>query len=168
MTTTPETPVPATFEGGPFIAVATFCERVLTEQDSVQSAIRMVDRVFRAVGGPDAPDDLQKFQYSLWYLLILKAGRARGRHRISFDFERPDALRRTLFEQDALFEGEDRGVSFGVQMNMEFEQEGLYWLHVMIEGTEVTRSPLRIVYQRTRLPMAPPAPGPSEPPGPET
>ncbi len=151
---------------GPYVQVATFCDRVLTEADGVISVIRAVDRVYHSVRGTEPPDDMPQFQFPVWYALLLKAGRARGRARVSLEFERPDTTRRVVLTQDVLFEGEERGVTFAIQTNVEFQQEGPHWLHVLVDGVELTRSPLRVVYERTQAGPAMPGQPPTPPQGP--
>lgn len=53
------------------------------------------------------------------------------------------------FNIPVLFEGEERGVNIFLNLNFQpKEEEGLYWFDVLLEGTVVTRIPLRVLYQR--------------------
>ena len=151
------------FAQGPFLTVAAFCERVLQEGDGVQSMIRIIDRVTRNVARPNAPDELEPFQFPFTYIVIMKAGRARGRHALRLVFEQPNGESRDVLRQDVMFEGDDRGVSVVTQMTMQFELEGLYWMHVQLDDDEVTRSPFRVIYQRRQTAQPPPAPQPPTP-----
>ena len=62
--------------------------------------------------------------------------------------ENPAGEPRMLGSHDILFEGEDRNVVLVTEVNAIFSQEGLYWLHVSFDGRLLTRSPLRVIYQR--------------------
>lgn len=61
MTTEGEGP----FHWGPYIQVATFCERVLREADGVISLIRVVDQVNHVVRGSGAPVEMPEVRYPL-------------------------------------------------------------------------------------------------------
>lgn len=58
--------------GGPYLAAAFLCEKVLIEQDGVQSAIRIVDRFFQNVTsiGGQVPATMPPLAVSLQMLLI--------------------------------------------------------------------------------------------------
>lgn len=140
--------------GGPFIAAAAFCERVLQEADGVPSLIRVVDRIVHATVGPEAPDEMPPVPVSLTAAIMLKSGQARGRHSVRLTMEAPSGQEvGPEAVLPVLLEGEERGVNLFVGLNFQAEQEGLYWFNVFF-GTQnvlLTRIPLRIVYQPQRL-----------------
>src|SRR5260370_752594 len=61
-------------QGGPYVAVATVCERVLQEQDGVLSVIRVIDRIIHGVAGPEAPDEMPPMTAQFTLLLKLRSG----------------------------------------------------------------------------------------------
>ncbi len=145
-------------EHGPYITVAGFCERILTEADGVQSLIRIVDQLTHREVGPDAPEELGSFTAELWYLLALKPGEVRGEHRIRLNLVMPDGSANLMFEDAVEFDGDaDRGISLGFQMVVEYTQVGLHWLEAYFDDRLLTRSVLRINYQRG--PQAPASTG---------
>ena len=139
------------FEGGPYVQVATFCERVLEEKDGVLSLIRVVDRITNTATSPGTPQTMQPFQHQLILVLALKTGQAQGGHNLRIVRELPSGIReeskaasfRIHFEG-----GPDRGQNLVLQMQIAFEQEGLYWFDVFLEEQLLTRLPLRVVYAR--------------------
>lgn len=139
------------FESGPYVQVAAFCEKVLEEKDGVLSLIRVVDRITHTVAGPAAPSDMQPFPYQLMLVLTLKTGQARGGYDLKIVRELPSGVREES-EAPSLrmyFEGEgDRGQNLIFQMQLIFEQEGLYWFDVFLDEQLLTRLPLRVVYAR--------------------
>ena len=89
------------------------------------------------------------FRYDLVNaLLSFKSGNAKGRSTIKWVMEEPSGIRGPEQLLPALFEGEDRGVNFILNLALTLSQEGLYWFDVFLEEQLLTRIPLRIFYQR--------------------
>ena len=51
-------------------------------------------------------------------------------------------------EAPVLFEGDERGCVLATPLGVVAEEEGLYWFDVSLEGTLLTRIPLRVMYQK--------------------
>jgi len=133
---------------GPFVQMATFCEKVLQERDGVLSVIRAVERVLVTVDAPGAPAELPEgtvFQTTL--LLALKSGDAQGRYQVVLRAEQPDGTHLPEQTFDAMFEQGERGVNLIIGMGLPMI-EGLYWFDVLVSDVLLTRVPLRIMYQR--------------------
>jgi hypothetical protein len=145
-------------QGGPYIGVATACERVLQEQDNVLSVIRVIDRIIISAVGPEAPDEMPPSPVNFTLLLVIKSGGARGRYSVRLTIERPSGEQMpNEISLPLLLEGEDRGVNLIVPVGLQLDQEGLYWFDVTLTDPRVadreellTRVPLRIVYQPQR------------------
>lgn len=133
--------------GGPYVAIAVFCERMLHERDNVVSLIRVIDRVIMSVSA-DAPEEMPPFQTTLTLVLSFKAGFARGKYRVTVRPNAPSGEILPEVSMPALFEGDERGVQHQIGLTMHFKEEGLYWFDVLIEDAIITRVPLRILYQR--------------------
>ncbi len=142
---------------GPYLSVAVICERVLREQDGVLSLIRVIDRITHTIVGAQLPDPLPPVSYTMWFVLALKSGSARGRQTLKMVQEQPSGLRRDLLEHSIMLEGEDRGTNFVAQIQAKFEQEGVYWFDVFLNDQFMTRMPLRLTYNLVRR-ATPPAP----------
>lgn len=145
-----QTPGPAgRASEGPFLAAALLCERVLTEQDGVLSLIRVVDRLTHTIVGPEAPPEMPPVRVNWQLVLIFKSGAARGRFEVVLQLEAPSGLK--LGDRMVLpvfFEGEERGVQLIAGLELDLNQEGLYWIDVLLDDSLVTRVPFRVIYQR--------------------
>jgi hypothetical protein len=136
--------------GGPYLQMAFFCERVLVESDGVVSFIRQIDRLTTNASGPSAPATMPATNYSAFLALAMKSGTARGSFEMQVVRERPSGIRdgQPVFTLTIFFEGEDRGVGVYGPISLNFEEEGLYWFDVLLDGTLMTRMPFRVIYQR--------------------
>ena len=150
---------------GPYLIAALFCERVLQEQDGVLSAIRIIDQTVHTVAGPgaDVPGEMPPMLVAVTALIMLKPGDARGRYTIRIRPEKPSGEQMPPLEAPVRFEGGegDRGANLIVPIQMQVEDEGLYWFDVLWvderapkdqQETLLSRIPLRVVYQPLRLP----------------
>jgi hypothetical protein len=55
-------------------------------------------------------------------------------------------------EQPILFQGDqESGANLVGQILFPIQEEGLYWFGIFLDGTELTRVPLRIVYQQVLI-----------------
>lgn len=144
------------FERGPYLAAAVLCERILTEQDGVNSLVRIVDRVTHTVTGPNPPPTLQPFEYTLWAFIAFKSGSARGTKELTIRAQKPsgESLQPQTFPMN--FEGEDdRGANLAVQMQLTLDMAGVWWFEISLDAEVVTRLPFRIIYMRQSVPMPP-------------
>jgi hypothetical protein len=132
--------------GGPYLAFAVICERVLTEADGTISLIRVVDRF--TIRGPS-----EKFTPSLlsfWLAILFRSGFQRGVMNLSVQPVSPAGRVLPAMEFPLHFEGdEERGCSVAFPVQFFAEEDGLYWFEIRLAGQLTTRIPLRIVY----LPM---------------
>lgn len=132
---------------GPYVQLATVCERVLQEQDGVLSIIRAIDRITVTMAGDTAPDELPLGKLNSTLAITLKSDDARGRHPIKLKTQQPSGVYLPERSYDVMFEGEDRGVNLILQFELE-ALEGVYWFEVYCRDTLLTRVPLRVAYQR--------------------
>jgi hypothetical protein len=133
--------------GGPYVATAVLCERVLHERDNTVSLIRLVDRLTVSASA-EAPEEMPPVQTTLTAFLSFKAGFARGKYQVTLRPIAPSGERLPEVSMPAFFEGDERGVQLQIALTLQLKEEGLYWFEVLLEGTIVTRMPLRILYQR--------------------
>ena len=154
------------FEMGPYLSAAFLCEKVLKEADGVKSAIRIIDRVTHRFTREDATQAAEKFVFPLTLFIRFKAGASRGPMQLAIRLENPSGEALRPIDQTIVFEGEDdRGIDVAVNLTIEFDQGGMYWFDVSLEGERVTRVPLRIIYMpqtirpgQARNPNADPGP----------
>lgn len=143
---------------GPFLQTALLCQKVLTEEDGVFSAIRIVDRFTTHAAGPDVPDEMPPGIIDLTALVIVKAGDARGRFGIRLRPQRPSGQQMDAMDFPIRFDGApDQGQALVLPMQMQMDEEGLYWIDVFLVDRSgqkedlLTRMPITIRYQPQRI-----------------
>jgi hypothetical protein len=132
--------------GGPWIATAVFCEKVLHEADGVSSLIRIVDRYTLTVQGDNPLPAISPIA-----AITIKSGFARGTYALSIAGVSPSGVQMPEARVQVLFEGDDRGIAVNAQMNILNPEEGLYWFDVLAEGVRLTKMPLRVLVQRQQV-----------------
>jgi len=135
-------------EAGPYLKAAVFCDNVIEGKDGVLSLVRVIDRVTLTAAGAEAPAEMPPVQRELKLVLMFISGRARGTQPVELKVEKPDGNVHDGWAGTVFFEGEDRGANLVIQMDFTFELQGLYWFHVFVVGTLLTKLPFRLIYQR--------------------
>lgn len=135
-------------ETGPYLQVACFCEMVIEDKSGVLSLMRIIDTISQSAVGPNPPDDMPPLAQNLSLVLMMKSGQARGRATITLTPEKPSGLKDHPQELTAHFEGDERGANFVTKVNYLFDQEGVYWFHIYLDGEHWTSVPMRIKYSR--------------------
>ena len=133
---------------GPFIQAACLCETVIEDKQGVLSLIRIIDTLIHTEAGTNPPEDMPAFGYVLKFVLMLKAGAAKGRYNLRLEPELPNGSTEKSILVTAYFEGEEKGQNIVADMNFVFNFEGLYWFKVYLEDTHLTAIPLRVKYNR--------------------
>lgn len=134
--------------GGPYLSAAVFCEKVLSEKDGVLSAMRIIDRITVTASGAAPPERMPLTSINVTALISFKSGFFKGSAEIKVVGRNPSQKTFATTTLPILLEGEDRGATSILQMNMQVNEDGLYWFDVMIGERLVTRMPLRVIYQR--------------------
>lgn len=135
--------------GGPYLLVACICENVVERKDQVLTLVNIIDRVTFTVQGERPPEIMPAADWKGNLVVIMKAGRARGRYELRVTPELPGGGSLPSAAISIFLEGaDDRGVQVIMPLYMRLEQEGLYWFNLELEGQEITRLPLRTVYVR--------------------
>lgn len=143
------------FETGPYLILAAFCEQVLEDKSGVLSLIRIVDRLYVSTSSPTAPEQMPKTMLNWTLVLSFKSGKARGSIPIKIEPELPSGIRVPSFTLTPHFEGENRGVNIMTRMNMKLEAPGIYWFRVFVNNIFYTQIPLEVIYSRTVTPTPP-------------
>lgn len=151
----PERTVLVSETDGPFLTAALFCERVLEEKDGVTSIIRIVDRIVTQATGVDPPERMPPLQAMLTLVVSLKSGFAKGSYSVTIQGTTPTGRSLAPVALPVLLEGDDRGVGLVGVLNLQLEEDGLYWFDVRFERRLLSRIPLRVVYQRVQFGGAP-------------
>ena len=139
---------------GPYLIVACLCEKVLIEQDGVNSLVRIVDQITHHGSGPDLPEQMPPVKTELYLVVNLKPGRTKGSHQIVLRLVKPDGTVHSTQQVPVAFHGgEDQGASLNLLLKGEYDLEGLYWFEIywkqVDEGSLLTKVPLRIIYLRS-------------------
>lgn len=134
--------------GGPWLLAAVFCEKVMFEKDNTATLIRLVDRFTMTASGAAPPVKMPPANIKVTAFLYFKAGIARGSFEVTLNAYSPSRKKLATMILPMLLEGEDRGSQMGVELNLQINEDGLYWVDVLLGERLVTRMPLRIVYQR--------------------
>jgi hypothetical protein len=129
--------------GGPFVQLAAFCQTTISDTSGSLSVIKIIDRMGIPLP-PGATAPTSPVQITL--AIILKSGFFKGKGTITI---RPTIEEKSLPEAQlpALFEGDDRGVAIVIPMAIMLVDEGLYWFEVRLDGTILTKIPLRLIHQ---------------------
>lgn len=136
------------FEDGPFIQAACFCNMVIEDKTSTLSLFRIIDNFTRTITDPSPPMDMPPTTFQAKLVLMLKSGKARGRGDIVIRMEEPSGISNDMMSLSVHFEGEDKGQNLIANMNITFNQEGLYWFHVLLDEEKLTSIPFRVKYSR--------------------
>lgn len=136
------------FGTGPYIQAAAFCENVIEDKTGALSLIRVVDTFTQTATGSEPPSEMPPVTWQMKLVLMLKAGRARGRYEVKIVPELPSGETKTPLTLTAYMEGEERGQNIIVNFVFTFTMEGLYWFNVYLDDALLTKMPLRVKYMR--------------------
>lgn len=137
------------YNTGPFIKVACFCDSVIEGKDGVLSLIRIVDVINHQAQGPDVSDEMPPVAYKLKLVIMIAAGMARGRHNLRIEPENPIGLRdsdKAFLISVHLEEG--RTMNFVGDFGFTFDNEGVYQFHISLDDIHLTTVPLTVRYHR--------------------
>jgi len=70
------------FQQGPYIQMAGICDQVIEDKTGALSLIRIIDTITHTEARPDAPVEMPSVTYPMKMVIMLKSGRARGRHEL--------------------------------------------------------------------------------------
>ena len=143
------------FESGPYLTLAAFCELVIEDKSGVLSLIRVVDRMNITSQGPTAPDQMPTAALTWFLVLSFKSGEARGTIPVKIEPELPSGMKLSPISLSAHFEGGNRGVNIISRLNMKLEMPGIYWFWVYVNDIFVTKIPVEVIYSRIVTPVPP-------------
>jgi hypothetical protein len=137
-------PVPTANDNAlPYVQIAAFCDMVLREGSGVVSAIRIVDVLrVRAASAEEA----ERQTIEVPAVIGLKSGNVKGQRTVRLFMTTPSGINAYKHEQVVEFVGEGHGITWYVTFGLQPSEEGLWWCEVQVDGTRVTRMPLRVEY----------------------
>jgi len=136
-------------EGGPYLQIACFCEKVIEDKRGVLSIIGIIDTLTAEATGPEAPEEMPPVTRQLHLVVALKSGTARGRYQIKIMPELPSGLCLDPVILTAHMEGAERGTNIIANMPFTFNLEGLYWFIIHLNDVVLTKIPFRVKYSRS-------------------
>ena len=136
------------FEGGPYIQAACFCDTIIEDKTGSLSLIRIIDTITHMERGPEPPEEMPTFPFSLKMVVMLKSGDARGRANLRVVPEKPTGATLDPFTVTVHFDGEERGINVITNMALNFDVEGLYWFNIYLDDKQLSSIPLRVKYNR--------------------
>jgi len=143
------------FENGPYLALATFCEQLIEDKSGALSLIRVVDRMNITSQGPTAPDQMPAAALTWFLVLSFKSGETRGTIPVKIEPELPSGMKLSPISLSAHFEGGSRGVNIISRLNMKLDMPGIYWFWVYVNEIFVTKIPVEVIYSRIVTPVPP-------------
>ena|SRR5882724_6989070 len=129
---------------GPYVAVAVICERVLHETDGGISCIRLTDTIALEVASDDAPS-LFPVIYQGMALVSFRSGDYVGPMTLRIEFRNPSGKEGKPPQEHLLqFQGGEHGTNLIIRLNLQLDEEGLYYLDLFLADHLKTRIPLRV------------------------
>jgi hypothetical protein len=145
--------VPTPFPGGPYLVAALLCEKVLEEKDGVKTLVRVIDRVFQQVLGPEPPSQMPPLTLNLALYVRFRSGKAAGPSRVTVRLVRPSGESSELGQLTLYFEeGDAKFVDLVANLHLNLDQPGQWWFEVYLQDQRVAAVPLEVRYLPARVP----------------
>ena len=143
------------FERGPYLSLAVFCEKAIQSKEGLLSVINVADRFIISTSGPDAPEEMPRQTLPWTLVLAFKSGEAQGTLQVRITPELPSGLKLPAVSLPAHFEGKNRGVNLILATQVQLSEPGVYWFWVEVEDEFVTKVPVEVIYSRFATSAAP-------------
>jgi hypothetical protein len=142
--------------GGPFIAVAVFCESIVEDSSGKIGAVGILDGCQLYLTG-DAPANVPSEEVPLTVtqniLIVFRSGDSPGEHKLKFVIEHPNGKRKIAVEKDVvLSQPPQGGLNLRTNAIIQVVAGGLHWLDIFLDNKRLTRMPLMIEILRLPLP----------------
>ena len=136
----------------PHLTMATFCERVLTEQDGVLTAVRLIDTLNVQV----LDSDLAKGAKERVTLLVgLRSGQFKGTGTLKLVVVNPDGKpSKNASTTPVELLGGQHGANIIVSLAINVSKSGVYWYEIYFNDKLLTRTPLSVsvIEKQSELP----------------
>ena len=131
---------------GPFLQVAAFCERVITENDNVRSLMRIID----TITVHSDKDELPPGTLVPTTVLGFKSGDVTGTYQLKIVAYDPSGDRLSETTAQIKFDGGNQGPFIQAEFPIPMKTTGLYWVHVYLNSRQLTQMPLEIRYTKVQ------------------
>lgn len=136
-------------EDRPFVNLAAFCDRVLQEVDGTISLIRVIDRITLQVPDDASPREVPALIVHANAVLAFKSGPVQGTRDVSLRIRNPQGeIQETKSPFPVSFQGGNQGINLVFTLGFEAQQQGVYWVDVLVGDIALTSMPLEVLYQR--------------------
>jgi len=125
---------------GPFVVLATLCERVTQRPDGQLNIAGVLQRLTRKQVSPHAEPPFP-FEHQCQYIVALAAGAVLDTYHLRLEMETPDARSVVLFRDEVRFQGGARTRAFFGPISLLLETAGLYWFDVFVGSRRLTQFP---------------------------
>lgn len=146
--------------GGPFLAVAAFCDNVMQDTDGTMSAIRIVDKItvnIPAAAPATIPSESTKVPVVVWLLLMFKSGSAKGKRELALNVVSPSGKTGNVLKQQVVLSPEPSGgINVKIHFSLGISEGGLFLVDVLMDGKLMTRMPLLVTVAREKAEAAAP------------
>lgn len=139
-------------DGEPHLLMAVLCQRAQQDQYGSFSVINILEQLVVGTDDPDAPETMPPFRIQSNLVVAFASGSDRGTHTVTIVPVQPDGERLEPVSQHIRLDGDDHRATVVSNLSIDITQTGVYWFDVLLDERPVTRIPLRIGYERRRLP----------------
>src|SRR5688572_3173409 len=118
---------------GPWVSFAVLCEKTIEDKNGRLSLINIVDQInVSATPSQDVPEQMPQVTLKLIAAVGFKAGILKGQNDIKLALLKPSGEPGPSITISLLFQGDERGTNFLTEMNLNLNEEGLYWIDVLV------------------------------------
>jgi len=141
------------------VTAALFCERIIQDKkDEAVTIVRIVDTFSAGIPDPGVVSAKQPVLVPLHALVLLKAGKSRGRHKMTVEVYRPSGERMQPSKEggpvEAQFvwgDADNAAIQFFLNLQLLASEAGVYWFHVVLDDKRVlTQIPFEVQFQRSQ------------------
>jgi hypothetical protein len=131
---------------GPYLNLATICEKYILEANGALTLFRIVDRFNVQGTTPEMPQTT----ISVNLIVNFRAGHVLGPSEVGVRIvDETESSVQPEMKIPILFEApEEKAAQIIGQINLAVSRAGLYWIVIKLAEEEYTRIPIRVVYQR--------------------
>ncbi len=130
--------------GGPYVALAVLCQRIDLQPDGTANLIGIVDGL--AVDDPSDPAT-PPLLLNLRAVIALRAGSARGQHRISIRGWFPSGTEGLSADKRVAFTDERPAVTLNLPLELELPEIGTYIFDILVDDELLTAITLDVQQQ---------------------
>lgn len=128
--------------------MAAICQQANQDQYGSLSLTNLVEQLIAGSSDPNAPEEMPPFRFDADLVIIFASGDATGERTVTVIAEAPDGERLPPVDQTIFLRGEDYRSTIVSSLSLDITQVGVYWFDVLLDGSLVTRIPIRVGYER--------------------